>query len=284
MESTHQKKLERKNEIRQIIQALNLTSDFFMSVALEDKSACEYVLRILMGKEDLKVYSVKTQYIVRQVGTHSVVLDVLAEDLEGTLYEIEIQTADNTSHVHRVRYITASVDTMILDKGKNYDNLPELHVFYITTFDLAGLGKTVYHVERKIQGTDVSFDNGVHEHYVNTAIDDGTDIANLMKYFVNTDISDRTHGALSDRVVALKGESREGKYMCEIIEKMKKESMEAGRREGIAEGIAEGELRGKLESLIASVDNVMKKLNFSLEQACDTIGITVEEYYRVKGR
>lgn len=58
--------------------------------------------------------------------------------------------------------------------------------------------------------------------------------------------------------------------MCEIIEKMKRESE------------VRGEARGRLESLIASVDNVMSKLNLSLENACDTIGITVEEYRKAK--
>lgn len=288
------RKLERFKEIREIVQSLNLTSDFFLSVALEDKKACEYVLRILMGKKSLRVCSVKTQYSVRQVGTHSVVLDVLAEDSEKKLYEIEVQTADNTEHVRRVRYITGSVDTASLDKGIDYGKLPELHIFYITTFDLAGLGKTVYHVERKIEGTEVVLDNGVHEHYVNTAVDDGTDIAELMKYFAKSDSADITHGALSQRVIALKGESREGEYMCEIIEKLKEESRQAGIIEGEARGERRGEKRGekrgeargiakgRLESMIASVDNVMNKLNLSLDKACDTIGITVEEYRRAK--
>ena len=285
MTGTHNEKTTKKKcleETKRIVQSLNLTSDIFFSVALEDKKACEYVLRILMDKKDLKVCSVKTQYSIRQVGTHSVVLDVLAEDSEKKLYEIEVQTADNTEHVRRVRYITASVDTAVLDKGEDYEKLPELHVFYITTFDLAGLKETVYHVERKIQGTEVILDNGVHEHYVNTVIDDGTDIAKLLKYFVNTDAADGTHGVLSDRVIALKGEGMEGEYMCEIIEKMKEESRQAGIAEGEARGEKRGEIRGKIESLIASVDNVMNKLNFSLEQACDTIGITVEEYKKAK--
>lgn len=62
--------------------------------------------------------------------------------------------------------------------------------------------------------------------------------------------------------------------MCEIIEKMKRESEVRGEKRG--------EARGRLESLIASVDNVMNKLNLSLENACDTIGITVEEYRKAK--
>ena len=58
--------------------------------------------------------------------------------------------------------------------------------------------------------------------------------------------------------------------MGEIIEKMKRESE------------VRSDALGRLESLIASVDNVMNKLNLSLENACDTIGITVEEYRKAK--
>lgn len=257
-----QAELEQLKETRQLVQSLNLTSDFFLSVVLEDKKACEYVLRILMKKEDLKVCSVKTQYSIRQVGTHSVVLDVLAEDSEKNLYEIEVQTSNNTAHVRRVRYITASVDTMTLDKGVDYNELPELYVFYITTFDLAGLGQTVYHVKRKIEGTITTLDNGIHEFYVNTVIDDGTDIAKLMKYFMKTDASDRTHGALSDRVTALKSDGKEGEYMCEIIEKMKEESRSEGKEQGLQTALSIAKLHYKGET----VEQIVLTLNLPKEE------------------
>ena len=57
----------------------NLMSDVFMSVALEDKAACEYVIRILMGRPDLVVKDVKTQYTISKITSHDARLDVLAE-------------------------------------------------------------------------------------------------------------------------------------------------------------------------------------------------------------
>lgn len=216
-------KIARSIEMKKLIQSFNLTSDFFLSVVLEDIPACEYVLRILMGKKDLKVKTVKTQYSIRQIGTHSVYLDVLAEDSEGKVYEIEMQNGNHDNHVRRVRYITGSIDTAFLDKGMDYQGLPELHIFYITAFDLAGLGKTVYDVIRKVKGTDVELDNGVHEHYINTVIDDETDIANLMKYFVKTEASDTSRGALSERVGYLKGERKGDDYMCDVLKEYVKD-------------------------------------------------------------
>lgn len=58
-----------------------------------------------MEKPDLTVREVKTQYSIRQIGTHSVILDALAEDDDGKLYEIEIQNGRNEDHIRRVRII-----------------------------------------------------------------------------------------------------------------------------------------------------------------------------------
>lgn len=64
---------------------LNLLSDAFMSVALRDKRACQYVLRILTGIKDLVVLEVRTQYRVSKLVSHDAVLDVLAEDSKGRI-------------------------------------------------------------------------------------------------------------------------------------------------------------------------------------------------------
>ena len=55
--------LSREERIREI-QSLNLLSDVFMSVALKDVPACQHILRILTGIDDLKVKEVRTQYTI----------------------------------------------------------------------------------------------------------------------------------------------------------------------------------------------------------------------------
>ena len=51
-------------------------------------------------------------------------------------------------------------------------------------------GKTVYHIDRVVRETGEVQDNGLQEIYVNTKIDDGTDIAELMKIFTVSDAYD----------------------------------------------------------------------------------------------
>lgn len=61
-----------------------------------------------------------------------------------------------------------------------------------------------------------------------------------------------------------------------------KEERILGREEGIKEGIREGIKTGRIEAQIVSVDNIMKKLSLSLEEACEAVEIQVKEYEEAK--
>lgn len=213
-----------------------------------------------MNSPDLKIKEVKTQYSIRQIGTHSVVLDILAEDSSHKIYEIEIQTGDKKGHIRRVRYITSSIDTSFLNKGNDYTQLPELHIFYITTFDIANANQTVYDIIRTDKIKSIEFDNGVHEHYINTVVDDESPIATLMNYFKNTDSNDTAHGVLSERVKYLKESEGGTSYMCEFIEKFREE----GRSEGLSEGLNRGITQGRQLSKISTIRKMyIKNMNFN---------------------
>ena len=62
-----------------------------MSKVFEDKKCTEELLRIILKKDDLKVKSVKTQYVIDNLQGHSIRLDICAVDNKGKIYDIEIQ-------------------------------------------------------------------------------------------------------------------------------------------------------------------------------------------------
>ena len=101
----------------------NLLSDVFLSVALDDVPACQHMIRVLTGNEDLTVKQVRTQYVIAKVNSRTVRLDVLAEDSAGKLYQIEIQRQDTVDHPRRVRYYGALADSEFLAKRKEYYEL-----------------------------------------------------------------------------------------------------------------------------------------------------------------
>ena len=228
-------------------QSLTLFSDVFMSVALKDTAACQHVLRILTGIPDLTVRSVRTQYRISKLYSHDAVLDILAEDGNGRLFNIELQRSSTVSHARRTRFYSSMIDSEFLQKGKTYDQMPEVYVFYISETDLWKHGKSLYHVRKCLDDSTIPYDDDIHIIYVNAAVHDGSDVAQLMHYFSTADPDDMSQGALSERVRFLK--TKEGGYqiMCEISEKWFREGAEYGRAEGRLEGQREGRLEGQRE-------------------------------------
>ena len=215
---------------KRVIEArkFNLLSNVFMRVALKDKKACQYVLRILTGIPDLIVKEVRTEYRVSKVTSHDVVLDVIAEDSSGKIYNIEIQRADTVDHARRVRFHGAMIDSEYLEKGKTYADLPDLFIIYISETDLWRAGFTTYLVKKYFENTDIIYDDGQHIMYVNAAVNDGTETAKLMQYFKTADPDDMNHGDLSKRIHLLKCEEGGYQEMCEISEKIFKEGQTEG--------------------------------------------------------
>lgn len=65
-------------------------------------------------------------------------------------------------------------------------------------------------------------------------------------------------------------------------EYVRKSLTETGYEQGKADGIRQGRLTGQAETLINSIEAVMRNLNLDLPKACEIIGTTQEEYTCLK--
>lgn len=235
-EATEQSRITTREKLIEAGKEYNLLSDAFMSVALRDIPACQYVLRILTGIKNLKVREVRPQYRVSKIESHDAVLDVLAEDETGRLFDLEIQRADTLDHARRTRFYSSMIDSNYLEKGKTYSDLPEVYVIYVSETDLWKAGYTTYELEKKFRKSNVSYDDGQHVLYINAAVNDGSETAKLMDYFKTADPDDMEHGELSQRVHFLKCDEGGLSEMCEVTERIYNMGREDGRDEGRAEG------------------------------------------------
>ena len=75
----------------------------------------------------------------------------------------------------------ANLDTAASEKGIKFDELKDIYEIYISKFDVFGKNRTIYHIDRMIRETHKVVDNGTHEIYISTKIDDGTEIAEYMQ-------------------------------------------------------------------------------------------------------
>ena len=174
------------DEQKASIARLNLMDNGFFQKVMQDTESCEEMLQILLQMPNLKVLTNQIERNIPNMTGHSVTLDLICEDDNGNIINVEVQKSNDTNHQKRVRYNMACMDTLSIDKGTNYSNLPDLYVVFISSFDMFKEQETIYHVQRIIRKSGTFVENGTHEIYVNTKIDDGSDIAQLMQYFKNS--------------------------------------------------------------------------------------------------
>ena len=253
---------------RALVSQFNLMDDTFFSVVMRNKAACEYLLSALMHKT-VSVIEHKTQYSIRNIESHSVVLDALVEDSEHNLYNVEVQKEDEGNHERRMRYNQTAVDWTYLEKSVNYSKLPELYMIFISEFDTFKLGRNNYSLSLYIDGTDTKCDDGIHRLYFNTAVDDGTDLSKLLQYMANSSAENNGFGALSQAVKHHKIINEGVDSMCKAVE----EYANSRRLEGKLEGKIEGRLEGKLED----IKNMLKD-GLPLEKALKYTGLDEATY------
>ena len=214
------------------IARLNLMDDQFFQKVAQNSECCEEILRIILQMPNLKVVSNEIERTIPNVTNKSVKLDLICEDANGNIINVEVQKANDTDHQKRVRYNMASIDTLSAEKGTDYTDLPDMYIIFISAFDIFKQGKTIYHIERTVKETGITVENGTHEIYVNTAIDDGSDIAKLMQYFKNSTGIHPLFEKLSSQVYYYKETPGGEQYLKSVWDEVREEGLKEGLKEG----------------------------------------------------
>ena len=118
----------------QRLQGFRLLDDDFMSKVFEDKKCTEFLLQIILNRKDLRVESIQVQYDIKNLQGRSIRLDILAIDIKGRVYNIEIQRNDKGAGVKRARYNSSLIDANITEPGDKYQNLNEIIYVFLTIF------------------------------------------------------------------------------------------------------------------------------------------------------
>ena len=256
------------------IQALRLMDDDFMTVVFDgDNEATEFLLRILLDRNDLRVKSVMTQKEKRNLFGRSVKLDILAEDFNGKKYNVEVQRADSGASPKRVRYNLAMLDSHMLRKNDDFDKLPETYIIFITEDDYWECGKAIYRVVKEVDCTDehgdkLPFEDGCNIIYANGAYRGNDALGRLMHDFCTPNADEMNYGELAEKVRYHKQEEKGVENMCRIVEEYGDERAAEARAEGRAEGEKKGKLSLALELIksgVLSISAAASKLGMSEE-------------------
>lgn len=249
---------ERKHEEDlQRLRGFRLLDDDFMSKVFEDKECTKFLLQIILNRTDLKVITVHGQHDIKNLQGRSVRLDILAVDVEGRVYNIEIQRSDKGAEVKRARYNSSLIDANVTEPGEKYENLCESYVIFITENDIMKAGLPIYHIDRTVKETGELFGDESHIIYVNSQIKDESALGKLMHDFYCTDPKDMNYKILAERVRYFKEDEKGVATMCRVMEDMRNETAR--------------------EERIAMAQRLLKLGKLSYEEIAETAVLTVEE-------
>ncbi len=269
---------------RALVSQFNLMDDTFCSVVLEDKAACEYLLTALLGKP-IKVIENKTQYSIRNLENHSIVLDALVEDEEHNLYDVEIQTEDEKNCERRMRYYCTAIDWSYLEKGKKYSELPELYMIFISNFDPFEENKNYYEIKQYVGNSNRPYCDGIHRLYFNTAVKDDSELSKLLQYLRKSDAGNTDFGALSQAVNYYKIRNEGVDNMCKAVEDYARELAKDYEKK-LAKEYAEERAKLARENIENAVKNVKMMLDdgVSIEKALKYANIDLQTYEKYSGK
>lgn len=214
--------------MKEQMQQLQLTSDIFFSIVLEDIEVCQEVIRIITG-ENLEIVEVKNQQTILQIDNHSIRIDIWAKDVTGRQIGIEMHPQSGEDRVKRNRYNIASIDVNTFQKSKEYKELADVIAIYITNADFLKTKKGVNKVVRYIDETDKKIPNGITEYYICLSCKGkNVEQTELLQYMVDSNgISESKYFPnLVKRVQYLKSKREEVRRMCEIIDGIVNELVE----------------------------------------------------------
>jgi predicted transposase/invertase (TIGR01784 family) len=282
-----------KSRLAEIIDSLTLFDDDLMTMVFDGNiEATELLLTIILGQE-IKVISVRAQVELRSPYKkgRKIRVDILARDVCGKRFNVEVQGDDSGAGCRRARYYSSMVDVNMLKKGKKYEELRDSYVIFITKNDYFEEGQPIYRVERTVCETRKNFNDGSHIIYVNGSYKGDDEIGKLVHDFWCSKPEDMYYSQLADGVRYYKEVERGEKNMNELLRKYAEELAEERIQEAVAlaeakaEAKAEARAEAKAEAKVAEakasktamVRNLMKNMHLTIDQAFDALEVSEED-------
>ena len=262
---------ERRQLLLSKIAQFRLFDDDFMSKVFEDDiEATEFLLKVILQRDDLTVTESKGQVTIKNLLGRSVRLDIKARDKDGKLYNIEVQRADEGADEKRARYYSAILDANTLLPRQNFKDLPETYIIFITEHDVLKGGLPLYHINRKIEETGMTFRDESHIIYVNGEFRGEDEIGKLMHDFSCINPDEMNSKLLAEKTRYFKKDEKGVKRMCKIMEDFAREERAEERAEQATEFaislIEDGTLPiSKIASISKLSEDKVKELAESLQ-------------------
>ena len=254
---------------------LNLIDDYMFDIATMDLETCKSIIELSLNIRIQEIRWKQSQKVIHNLpGKRGIRLDFYVRDINGTVFNVEMQKRNDGNLPRRTRYYSALLDAPLLKKGeKQFDQLPETYIIVICGFDLFKEGKYRYHFRYHCdEDPALILQNGLTVVFLNTKGRNAADVEpELVAFlrFIENSTAEEAHQSEDPRIQEMYGkintlknsEAVEADYMTaeEYKRMITEEAREKGMREGMREGIQEGMQKGIQEGMQKGIQQGMQK-------------------------
>ena len=90
-----------------------------------------------------------------------------------------VQQKEDGATLNRARYYSGLMDMNTLEPGRDYEELRENYMIFLTEDDVLGHGLPIYHIDRNIGEVSEEFPDEALIIYINTSIQEDTELGRL---------------------------------------------------------------------------------------------------------
>lgn len=267
---------------------LTLANDFLFKHVMLRKRICKHILVELLHTKIADItYLEAEQTLDVYPDSHGIRLDVRIADDTNTHYNLEMQVKNPVSRTgkfqlpKRTRYYQAMLDTDMLQKGQDYDELSPTYIIFFCLFDFFEDSQRIYTFKRRcMENMEIELADEAAIMFLNTLGTNGDvspDIQSLFDYINNNTVTSNFTREVADTITEIKNDKKvRDSYMTyEMrIKDTLAEGEAKGRVEGKAEGIAEEKLR------VAKL--MLAKGSYSPQEIVELSGLSIDDIEKLK--
>lgn len=262
---------------------LTIQSDFIFKKVMSRKRICIHLLEELLQIKIADInYLEAEKSLEPEFVSRGIRLDIIVADDKNTHYNLEMQVKntknpDTKNYVlpKRTRYYQAMLDTDMLQKGQDYDELSPTYIIFFCLFDFFRDSQRIYTFKKRcLENMNIELADEAVIMFLNTLGTKGDvspDIQSLFDYINSNTITSNFTREVADTIVEIKNDKkvRDAYMTYEMrMKDLRDEAHAEGEAKGRVEGIAEEKLATakRLLSMGLSVEDIAKATSLSVEQ------------------
>jgi len=257
---------------------LTIVDDYMFCTVMQDEELCKELLSMILKNKVGKIVRLfKQKPIENQIASKGVRLDVMLEDDSGKLYDVEMQTTNERNLPERMRYYQCAIDNSAINKGGDYNDLPNTFIIFLCTFDYLEKNLPVYTIKPVCSETAQMFNDGTTKIIVNSMASEKAEenLKGFLSYMNGQRPVTAFTKKIEEKVNATKeDEKKRREYM--LLQSFEMDARRAGIQEGIQVGIAQGFADGSYQKAL-EMAAAFKRYGFDIDKIAEGTGLSREE-------